>query len=155
MKKCIYKEGKSNILEKSFSYFFFLCRNSCAMFIQKPQQINPIDKILPILSEVDIGSPIDTKNSQIKKYIKGTKRYKIISYDISSLAISSSASEIFLLDGLKNNSRRGISKKASKIGAYVKIPVELNEIYAKNGIERVRKYFKNLNFIFRKIKQIY
>ena len=114
-----------------------------------------IDKILPILSEVDIGSPIDTKNSQIKKYIKGTKRYKIISYDISSLAISSSASEIFLVDGLKNNSRRGISKKASKIGAYVKIPVELNEIYAKNGIERVRKYFKNLNFIFRKIKQIY
>ena len=40
------------------------------------------------------------------------------------------------------------SKKASKIGAYVKIPVELNETYAKNGIERVRKYFKNLNFIF-------
>ena len=38
---------------------------------------------------------------------------------------------------------------------WLKIPVVLNEIYAKNGIERVRKYFKNLNFIFSKIKQIY
>tara|TARA_X000001036_G_C20527273_1_gene744713 strand:- start:786 stop:953 length:168 start_codon:yes stop_codon:yes gene_type:complete len=52
-----------------------------------------------------------------------------------------------LLEGLKNNSRTGIIRKASIIGAYVKIPVELKETYAKKGIDSVRKYFKNLKFI--------
>ena len=66
---------------------------------------------------------------------------------MSFLDISYSASVIFLLDGLKNNSSTGIKKKASKIGAQVNTPVELKETYAKNGIDSVRKYFKNLKFI--------
>ena len=41
----------------------------------------------------------------------------MMSYEMSFLDISSSASVIFLLDGLKNNSSKGINKKASKIGA--------------------------------------
>ena len=106
---------------------------------------------ISFLNNDSIGSSIC-----VKGWVRTIRQSKNVSFiSLNDGSTINSLQEIFLIDGLKNNSRRGINKKASKIGAYVKIPVELNETYAKNGIERVRKYFKNLNFIFIKIKQIY